>query len=199
MSRHFAIVGHSTMAAPSRPAAPVAERPPGEYKNLLGLLFQKPTAVAILASGSGLAASGVSKEIAAEVSGSGKRVVLVRVSDVLRMNPVPVPDIASLPPAGTPNIWVWSGPERRPIEFFKSRDWSVAVKWLDVLRRNFDAVLLDCPALDHTPGVAGLAALADATVLVVECGQTAQQVKAGQTLLQSTGATVAGCVLVRKG
>ena len=60
-------------------------------------------------------------------------------------------------------------------------------------------MLLDCPALDQTPSVAGLAALADATVLVVESGQTAKQVKADQGVLESNGATLAGCVLVCKG
>ena len=201
MSRNFAVLGKA-------PAAPVFSEPPadepvyaaapsGEYGEVIRLLFELPAAVAILGS------SRVAEDLGAELAACGKRVVIVAVNELLRMNPIPVPDETALRPGRAPQVWVWPAPVGQKIEFFRSRETTFekvagAENWLDSLRGRFDAVLLDCPNVEEAPGVSEAAAMADCALLAVEAGYTLkEQVQKDQRALQLRGARVAGCVLVK--
>jgi tyrosine-protein kinase Etk/Wzc len=71
--------------------------------------------------------------------------------------------------------------------------------WLAYLCREFDMVLLDCPAVGTSPAAAETAAMADAAVLVVEAAQTPKQrIKQAQRILDLTGVRLAGCVLMQR-
>ena len=183
------------MAFPSRSAQAVSE--PGTYVELIRRLFHSPSVVAIVGSGIGLGAVNVCDEIAAELAASGKRVVVVPVDKLLRMNRLPVPDETAFISGSAPNIWLWPVSGGQKIEFFKSRELAGADNWLDSLRRNFDSVLLNCPAVQATSGVTGVAAMADAAVLVVEAGRSPrQEIQFDQRALQLGGVKLAGCVLI---
>jgi Mrp family chromosome partitioning ATPase len=171
----------------------------GEYLDLIRRLFHHPSVVAVVSSGSGGSAAGVSEEIAAELAASGTRVVVVPVANLLRMNPIAVPDRTAFMPGSARNVWLWPSPLGQQIEFFKSRGPADPDSWLDCLRRNFDSVLLDCSAGEVTPGIADIAAMADAVVLVAEAGRTTrQQIQRDQRALQLRDAKLAGCILLRR-
>jgi hypothetical protein len=171
------------------------------YSDLILQLFQSPAAVAVVRIGPGTGVVGVCEEIAGELAGSGKRVVVVPVEGLLRMNPITVPgDRAVMSEIGL-NVWLWPSPLGRSVEFFRGLQTKVAggENWLDALRRNFDSVLLDCPPVNSTFGVTEVASMADATVLLVEAGRSSrQQVQDDQRALQARGATLAGCILLRQ-
>jgi Mrp family chromosome partitioning ATPase len=103
-------------------------------------------------------------------------------------------------------VWLWPPPLRQKvsqkIEFFRpaesNRETGGVENWLDALRRDFDAVILDCPGVEGSPGVTEVAAMADAAVLAVEAGHTsAEQLRHCQQALQFRGTRVVGCILVR--
>jgi Mrp family chromosome partitioning ATPase len=173
--------------------------PSGEYVDLIRRLFHSPSAVAVVRSGSRAAVAGVCAGIAAELAAAGKRVVVVPVEKLLRMSAIAAPNKTSFMPGNTRNVWVWPSPLGQQIEFFKSSTAEQGDNWLDCLRRNFDAVLLDCTALDVTPSVAEFALMAEAAVLVAEAGRsTRQQVQRDQRALEIRGVRLAGCVLLRR-
>jgi len=67
------------------------------------------------------------------------------------------------------------------------------------LRRAFDAVLLHCPSPESVPSSSAAAALADAAVLVIESGHTDRTaIQRTQHKLQSSGAGLAGCILMQR-
>jgi len=203
MSRNSVVLEKAASGAslPLRAAQTPIETPArsGEYLDLIRRLFHHPSAVAIVSSGSGGSATGVCEEIAAELGTSGSRVVVVPVANLLRMNPIAVPDKTAFLPGSTRNVWLWPSPLGRQIEFFKSRAPADPDGWLDCLRRNFDSVLLDCSVGEVTPGVADVAAMADAVVLVAEAGRTTrQQIQRDQRALQLRDAKLAGCILLRR-
>jgi len=205
MSRNFAVLSkalptalHPDVESPPQPPA----APEGEFAAVIRLLFPAPAAVAIVgASDSGSdpespAADRIAHGLADELAASGKRVVLVPVKNLLLMNPIGIPDPADFVPGSTPYVWVWPPPESQKIEFFRpagsSRETGGVENWLDALRRDFDAVILDCP------GVTEAAAMADAAVLAVHAGRTsAEQLRQCQQALQLRGARVVGCILVQ--
>lgn len=194
MSKNFAVLRKAKL--------PLSEAEPStrEYGGLIHRLFQSPTALAVVGIGLDKGVVGVCEGIANELAESGKRVVVVPVDRLLRMNPIIVPGETALMSGIARNVWLWPSPLGRPIEFFNSSESKPTgtESWLDALRRNFDAVLLECPAIDSTFGVTEVAAMADATVLVVEAGKTSrQQIQHDQHALQSRGATLAGCILLR--
>lgn len=202
MSKNFAVLPKppSDLAIPSRGTQLVSEA--GTYGELIRRLFAGPSAVAIIGSDSGLGAGNVCDGIAAELGASGKRVVIVAVDKLLRMNPTPVPDEAVFrsenKPNAAANVWIWPEPAGQRIEFFKSRESAGGGPWLASLRRHFDSVLLDCPALEAA-GATEVAAMADAAVLVVESGRTAKQkILLDQRALQSGGVKLAGCVVIAR-
>ena len=180
----------------------LAPPPPGEYGELIQRLFQGPTAVAIVGTDVDKNVIGVSEGIAKELAASGKRVVLVPVENLLRMNPIEAPRETALMSTIARNVWLWPSPVGQPVGLLKPPEPGPAgaCNWLDALRRNFDSILLDCPAPDTTFGILEVAAVADKTVMVVEAGRTSgQQVHRQHRALQLRGATLAGCILVRRG
>jgi len=181
--------------------APAREVPrSGEYLELIRRHFQGRSAVAIVPVGSGQGAGDVCENIAAELARSGKRVVIVSVDALLRMDPAATPEKSGCAPGRTPNVWLWPSAGGEQLEFFKSRGPADPTgKWLDFLRLTFDSVLLDCPAAETSPAAAPLAAMADAAMLVVEAGRTTrQQIQRDQRALQLRGVKLAGCILMRR-
>jgi len=169
----------------------------GEYGELIERLFHDSATVAIIGSGCGESAMDVCEEIAAELSGMGKRVILVSVHRLLQSSPEALSEDTVFMPGCAPNVWRWPSFFGRQIESFKPRIPADGESWLDSLRRNFDAVLLDCPALETPPGVAAVAAMADAAVLAVEAARTTKhQMLRDQRALESSGAKLAGCILI---
>ena len=212
MSKNFAVLGKSAAdnfspsnpANPSpAPAAPVeAPLPNGDYIDLIRQLFDEPGAVAIIGCNAGNPTHVVSEiagNLAAELGASGRRVLVVLINNLLRMNPIKVPDETAFIPGSTPGVWLWAASASQKIEFFKSREPSAPGNWLDALRRSFDCVVLDCPSLQVVPGVTEVAAMADAAVLAVEAGRTSkQQILQDQQALQLRGARLAGCILIQR-
>ena len=211
MSRNFEVLGKAApeISLASRPGKPLMAEPvssSGEYGELIGRLFSSPAAVAIIGghraaneSGRAERVAGIVGDLARELAVTGKRIIIVDVRALFRLNPIAAPNETDFVSGDTPNVWLWPAPGSQKIEFFKSREAPGVGNWLDSLRRRFDCVLLDCPAVEGEPGVAEVAAMADASVLVVEAGTTPkQQIQQEQRALQLKGAKVAGCILVRR-
>ena len=183
---------------PSHASPPAGQ--PGDYGELIQRLFQSPSAVAVFGSNPG--SDSVTEAIAAELAASGKRVVIVSIGQLLRLNPLPLPDESTLTPGAVPNVWVWPMDSGQRLEFFKTRRSPASGGWLDALREHFDAVLLDCPALSAASAIAAagiteIAAKADAAVLIVEAGRTLRQrLQSDQRALQLAGAKLAGCIWI---
>jgi hypothetical protein len=172
---------------------------PGEYQHLIRRLFAKPSIVAIGGSGSSDAVRKICDDIASELASAGGRVVVVPVATALGANPTEIPNETAFVPGNAPNIWIWPPSTGHEIELFEFREPTGQENWLGALRRNFDAVLLDCPALGTMAGVGKVMALADAAVLAVEAGRTSKhQVQQDQRSLQLNGAKLAGCILIKQ-
>ena len=172
----------------------------GEYSELIRRHFHTRAAVAIVAVGSGQGTGDACTSIAAELAASGKRVVIVSVDALLRMNPVAAPDESGCTPGRTANVWLWPSAAVGQVEFFKPRGPADPTgSWLDSLRLNFDSVLLDCPSTGTAPAAAELAAMMDAAILVVEAGRTTrQEIQRDQRALQLRGVKLAGCILMQR-
>ncbi|HEX4227160.1 MAG TPA: hypothetical protein VHZ07_00720 [Bryobacteraceae bacterium] len=211
MSRNLAVLGKTASQGDFAPIsgnpAPSATVPigsaqsSGAYTDLIRQLFNEPAAVAVIGSNSGSeqGVSRIAENLASELATAGKRVIVVVVTRLLRMNPIAIPDETDLTPSINPQVWTWPAPAGRKREVFKPRDTSGSGNWLDRLRRTFDAVLLDCPNVQETPGITEVAAMADAALLVVEAGRTSKkQVQQDQCSLRLRGATVAGFILVQR-
>jgi hypothetical protein len=213
MSRPFAVLskilpigsdGSSRVQSPVRLS---------EYAELIQKLFQERAAVAIIGAGLGTSVTVICEALASELSRLGKRVVLVSVNALLQTNPMTVSDNPAVLPTRGGDYWVWPPPVRQQMECVKPRTpGSVAARWLDSLRQDFDSIVLDCPALEIIPGggaigamvdatvlaVTAIAAMADATVLAVDAARTPkQQIMLDQRLLQLSNAKLAGCVLIK--
>jgi hypothetical protein len=183
-----------------RRAAPALEPilPSGEYRELVHRLLPPHSALAVVDVGTGTRSENACQGIAAQLAASGKRVVIVCVEALLRADRVP--DLTNIRPGNSPNVWSWPSTVDAPIEFFRG---SIAAHaetdWLGFLRRSFDAVLLHCPSPESGPSSSGAAALADAVVLVIESGQTDRAaIRRTQHTLQSSGARLAGCILMQR-
>jgi hypothetical protein len=144
----------------------------------------------------------VCEGIATELSAAGKPAVVVSVCSLLFPDP-PVAD-GDISPAAEPvdsgdsrRYWRWPARTAQRAESFGRRLGS-AEKWLDSLRRNFDAVLLDCQTVERMPGATAVGAMADAAVLVVDARRTSKdQIIRDQRALQLTGVKLAGCILTQ--
>jgi len=197
MSRNFVVLEKAGLEQTPvrRPEAPV--RPRRTHAALIERLFQGPSVLAII----GTTAQGpdhVCAELAAELGERNRRVLIVPVGNLLHMNPVVAPDEASFTPAGSPNVWRWPVSGAQRIEFFKPRRVDAPGNWLEVIRNSFDTVLLSCPPLDRSPGVAEVAAMAGRAVLVAEAGQTGkQQLRTMQSSLQLRGVALLGSILIQ--
>jgi Mrp family chromosome partitioning ATPase len=201
MSRLFAALGKGSVEAltpqTATEAPSAADARPGDYSELVRRLFNRPSAIAVTASGVHGVQTGVCEGIAAELAAAGKQVVVVPVDRLLLTNPIRVIDDLSVLPVVSPNIWVWPSIAQQ-FEVFDQPPAPSGENWLARLRQSFHAILLDCPPIDSMPGVLELSAMADATLLVVEAGRTTrQQIRKDQLALQSKGATLAGCILVQ--
>jgi hypothetical protein len=185
-------------AAPQPPSLLEAVPTSGEYLDLIRSLMQGRSVVAVVDSGSGCRAPEACRGIAAELAASGKRVVIVQVASLLRMSQFP--DAAACLSGRVPNVFLWPG--NASVEFFQSPGPTLepsAGSWLGGLRRDFDAVLLECPPFETAPAAASIAAMADAAVLLVEAGQTSKQsIQRDQQSLQLRGVKLAGCILMRR-
>jgi hypothetical protein len=161
-------------------------------------LFLSHSVVAVVDAGPGPRGREACRGIAAELAASSKRVVIVQVDALLRMNQFP--DATASVPGHVPNVSLWPPTSGATVEFFQSpAPVPSAGNWLGSLRGEFDSVLLDCPSVETAPATATIAAMADAAVLVVEAGRTArQQIQRDQHALQLRGVKLAGCILMRR-
>jgi Mrp family chromosome partitioning ATPase len=198
MSRNFAVLGKSTPASTTDSPAVQPAGHSGEYTELIQRLFPGPSVVAIIGAGSADSGTAVCEGIASELSRLGRRVVLVSVQRLLPMDPITLPDETAFMPGPARNVWIWPSPMGQQIEFFKPRLPVGAENWLDALRRNFDSVLLDCPAVESAPLSVAIAARADAAVLAVEAARTPKsQILRDQRSLELSGVKLAGCILIK--
>ena len=179
--------------------SPEAQPPvcPSEYAALIQRLFETACVVAVIGAGSGHGVTGICEGIASELSRLGRRVALVSVSALLQANPKALSnETTSLRGVGR-NVRLWPSNAGQQIEFFKSRFPVEAKNWLEALREDFDAVLLDCPALETAPGGAAIAAMAEAAVLAVDATHTPKhQILLDQRILLLNGVKLAGCILI---
>jgi Mrp family chromosome partitioning ATPase len=199
MSKNFAVLGkiaaQSTFPVPPEPGQPTTN--PVEYAELIRRLFHSPTAVAVVGADPAETVSEICLSIAAQLAASNRRVLVVSVEMILRANPISVPDIAGFTPAA-PNVWTWQSSAGPKLEIFKSEVSTEAI-WLSALRPKFDFILLDCSSVQVEAEVAQVAAVADATVLVVHESYTEKlRIRSVQRALQFSGATLAGSILVRQ-
>jgi hypothetical protein len=171
------------------------------YGDLIERLFEVPSVVAILGAGCAGEVTDVCEGIATELSAVGKRAVVVSVCSLLFPDhPVADGDLspaAELVDSGeSRRYWRWPGRTAQRAESIGSRRAGSAQKWLDSLRSNFDAVLLDCQTVERMPGGTAVGAMADAAVLVVDARRTSKdQIIRDQRALQLTGVKLAGCIL----
>lgn len=174
--------------------------PSSDYLELFRCLFYRPAAVAFVGSSNRATkdVSSVTEDLACELARAGNRVVIVPVRRLLHMNPVTVSDGSVFMPGKEPHVWTWPASSDQNADFMRPCDGSVRRNWLDCLRQNFHFVLLDCPDVQEMPGVAEVAAMADAAVLAIEVARTSrEQIHQNQQALQLRGAIVAGCILIR--
>lgn len=164
-----------------------------KYGALIQRLFQGRNVVAIMGASSSEGVAAICEEVASELADLGRRVVVVSVQTLLHSSPLAVPNESTFTQGRALNVWHWPSFAGQQVEFFKSH--AGPDNWLDSLRRNFDSVLLDCAPLD-TPGSASIAALAEATVLVVEAAKTPKrELIRTQRALQLSFVKLAGCIL----
>jgi hypothetical protein len=195
MSRNSLIFGQEVTEDAS-PAPPNGLPGSGEYLDLVRRLFQSHSVVAVLDSGSRRRGREACRGIAVELAAARKRVVIVQVDELLRMRQSP--DVTRCSPGPAANVSLWPSAAGAPVEFFQSPPPPrPAGDWLDWLRRNFDAVVLDCPPAGAGPATAEIAAMADSALLVVEAGRTTkQQIQRDQRTLRLRGVKLAGCILM---
>jgi hypothetical protein len=185
------------VGSPDLPGAQSAARP-SEYAELVKILFRGPAVVAVLGAASGCVTD-VCEGIASELSRLERRVVLVSVQRLLRADPVALPDETVLMPGSVQNIGLWPPPVALQTKSSRLRGKTDGGTWIDTLRRNFDSVLLDCPAVQTSPGSAPIAAMADAAVLTVEVARTSKQkIVRDQRTLQFSGVKLSGFVLLKE-
>jgi hypothetical protein len=190
MSRNALVLEKSV----SRPhPAPQLQPVPhsGEFLDLVRRLFHTRMVLSVIGAGSGSRSDEACRGIAAELAAGGHRVVIVQVDAVL--NAAPLPPFPGAIPGRVPNVWLWpSAAEPSPVQ-------PPGSDWLTHLRREYDAVILDCPPLDSAPSVPEIAALGDAAVLVIESGRTTrEQIRRDQRMLQLRAVKLAGCIMMQK-
>ncbi len=194
MSRN-ALVLEKT-ASPAAPAAHLQSVSfSGPYADLIRRLFRSRSAVALIGAGPDARPGDACQGIAAQLAGTGRRVVIVRMDAVAQANPGP--GTTACPSEKIPNVWSWPSKVGSPVEFFQSADTPRGeCDWLNRLLSDFDAVLLDC----RSPQAASeIAAICDSAVLVVESGRTTRQnIQHSQRMLELAGARLAGCILMTR-
>lgn len=191
MSRNAVILEKET---PDK--CPPAKRRRAEFQGLIHHLFHGNSTAALIGAGAESRTSDACWGLARELAMAGNRVVIVDVDRMLHANPLPPTTACSRDRA--PNIWLWPGITNASVESSTPAT-PAESDWFGSLRRAFDAVLLDCPALETEPTAAEIAARADAGILVVEAGQTKkQQIRHDERALERRGVKLAGCILMRR-
>jgi hypothetical protein len=166
----------------------------GNYADLIRRFFQNPAAVAIVSRN----ASHICEGIATELAASGRRVIIVLVDTLLRMEQISIPHQSDYVPGPVGNVWLWPAPDA-PIALVQPRVPATAINCLESLRINFDAVLLDCPAPLGMSGPSEIASMADCAVLAVEAGLTTKgQVRSDCQVLLSNGVKLVGSILIQR-
>jgi len=182
-------------------------RPPtnqSTYSSLIQQLFSTPAVVAVFGAGTGDQVRDTCTGIASELASVGRRAVVVSVQALLD----PMPSVGStednlltaepVDSEGMQKYWLWPPRGGHRAESFGFRRPGKPEAWVDSLRRNFDAVLLDCQSVETTPGSVAVGTLADAAILVVEAARTPKtQILRDKRALQLTGIKLAGCILTQ--
>jgi len=174
------------------------------YSDLIRQLFNTPAVLAVFGAGTGDQVRDTCTGIASELAGMGKRTVVVCVQALLD----PMPTVGStednlltaepVDSDGMQKYWLWPPRGGHRAESFGFRRPGKPEAWVDSLRRNFDAVLLDCQSVETTPGGVAVGTLADSAVLVVEAARTPKtQILRDKRALQLTGIKLAGCILTQ--
>jgi len=172
------------------------------YADLIGSLFASPSVVAFFGVGSGEVVTQACEDIAAELSTMDRRAIVVSVEALLNSNPIVALDqaswIASPAKSGAQNrYWTWPtrvGHEGEPFGSASGREKQET--WLEALRRDFDAILLDCHPLQTTPGGGAIGAIAESAVLVVDGPKASRnEILRDQWALEVMGVKLAGCIL----
>jgi hypothetical protein len=195
MSRNSLILERavSEKTCPAHPGAMLKTAPrSGEYVNLVHSVFPTHSILAVIDSGLGTRGPEACRGIAAELAATGRRVVIVQVNALLRMNEFP--EATACLPGRVPNVSLWPSTSDAPVEFFQSSApaLSASGNWLSALQHHFDSVLLECPSIE-------IAAMAHAAVLVVEAGRTTkEQIQRDQQALQLKSVKLAGCILMKR-
>jgi Mrp family chromosome partitioning ATPase len=199
MSSKFAVLGKALTAASDESLRVPTAANGGEYKELVRRLFQGRTAVAVVGSGMNTGVTTICKAIACELSRLGRRVVLVSVNTLLQSDSLSHSENPADLPTKEQPYWYWPPLVRTQMERVKPHTpGSMSKNWLDSLRRDFDAIVLDCPPLITLPGSAAIAAMADSTVLAVDAQRTPKhQILLDQRLLVLSNVHLAGCILVK--
>jgi hypothetical protein len=199
MSSNHAVSDFSLRSAVTEPQVKTMARS-GEYAELVRQLFYRRTAVAVVSSGFSVEVGNCCESIASELAAAGKSVVVVLVDSLLRSDSLRPYEEAVFATGKTPNVWVWLWAAGMKAGFpMENMVPLTSENWLTELRRNFDAVLLDCSAVESVLGVTAVAAMADAAVLAVEAGRTSKhQIQRDQRVLQMGGVKLAACILIRR-
>ena len=170
----------------------------GEYAALLRRLFRSHTALAVVGIGPNSRSVEAVKGIASELGSSGYRVVVVTAESLLRAD---APSVTTGYRTGAAaNVWFWPDGSDAPAgDFEDAQEPRFESDWLGYLCREFDMVLLDCPAIDTSPAAPEIAAMADAAVLVVEAGRTPKErIQHAQRTLELSGVKLAGSILMQR-
>lgn len=167
----------------------------GEYAGLVRRLFRGHSALAVVGVDRTSRTAEAIRGIAAELGTSGNRVLVVAGQRLGRSD---MPSITTgISKDAIPNVWLW--PDSDAALHPAIEEPAEESDWLSCLCREFDAVLLECPAIDLSPETAEIAAMADAAVLVVEAARTPKrQIAHVQRLLELRGVKLAGCILMKR-
>lgn len=168
----------------------------GVYLFLIQRLFQTPAVVSILSGVTSSPSPNVCQDLAAELAGFGKRVLIVPDSTLAAIEPGTVPDESAFSQGKLPSIYVWSSPTKYKIDFYKPR--TEPGNWMVSLRRNFDAVLLDWNGATAGRNTNEFLTQSDAAVLVVEAGISKTLLAQEQQALLVKGAKLAGSILIQR-
>lgn len=196
MTRNNLLLAKSDSPA-ARPVPAVPRAP--EYNELVRRLFRTRSVVAVIGAAAGSRSCEACRGIAAAAAAAGHRVVVANAKSVLAGNPLSA--AADCSPGRVPNVWLWpaiAAPIEEDIDS-ETDSPSQETDWVTPLRREFEAVLLDCPSRESDPGGAEIAAMADAAILVVESGVTSkQQIQEDQRYLELRGVKLTGCILIER-
>ncbi|MFN7919149.1 MAG: hypothetical protein U0Q16_03580 [Bryobacteraceae bacterium] len=154
---------------------------------------------AVVAFTSAMPKDGVSyvvESLGRELGAAGMQPVLVASSTgVARLSPAKLRANDGVFEAVEPNIVTLRGEELLPFEAAGHR----TEDSLEMLRKWFRFILIDCPSLEESSQALGVAPLADGMVLVVSAGRTPRRkIERARKLLLSSPAPLLGCVLNRR-